>query len=83
MADYETRTVVTTRREFVLQHGYRKPIPWVEISKVMAGIRNELISAQGHLVAGKSYSISDDAVMVTATDEEIIFYYETEERRDA
>jgi hypothetical protein len=66
MADYTSRTVVTTVREYALP----SPTNWAEVQKVFAAIKNEL----------SSQSLSDDTVTVRAHEDEIVFSYLVESR---
>lgn len=63
MADYVKRVKTKVIYEYTL----RTPTNWVEISKVLAGIKQD-----------SPTSTSDDAWLVRTTDEEIIFYREVD-----
>lgn len=62
MAEFSTREVTTTCREYVLI----SPTNWAEVSKVLTAVQDELPS-----------DASDNHVTVTGTDEEIVFSFET------
>lgn len=62
MADYTSRTVTTTRKEYAL----RSPTNWAEVGKVIAVI-------EGELSAKRTY---DNDVTVEARDDEIVFWFD-------
>lgn len=61
MADYDRRMVTTA----TVEYGLKTPTNAVEISKVLAGLRQEIPDEQ----------LFDDTVTVTTRDEEIVFSY--------
>jgi hypothetical protein len=66
MATYTSRTVTTTRREYVLT----SPTNWAEVGKVVAALNQEL---------GEEAARWDDVVTVEARDDEIVFSYEKDQ----
>lgn len=62
MADYTSRIVTTTRKEFILP----SPTNWGEVQKVLAALRTDLAGKRAY----------DDDVTVEARDDEIVFSYE-------
>ena len=66
MADYSKRTVVTTREEFVLP----SPADWSDLYKVLAVLQQD-----------DRVGDFDDAVQVTARDDEIVLSFEVETRQ--
>jgi hypothetical protein len=67
MADYTSRTVTKTWREYVLPN----PTNWAEISKVMAAI--DRVELPKHDLRS-----SDDLVEVIGLDDEIVFRFVVE-----
>ena len=65
MAVCTSRTVTTTRREYVLP----SPTNWGELGKALAAVRSEL---------GDEAARWDDAVIVEARDDEIVIWHERE-----
>lgn len=61
MAEYTRKDVTTVERRYTLT----SPTNWVEVEKVLAGIRNDLSSVPTY----------DDTVRVEAWDDEIRFTY--------
>ena len=64
MADYTSRTVTTTRKEYEL----RSPTNWAEVGKVIAAIEQDLSGRRTY----------DDDVTVEARDDVIVFSYEAD-----
>ena len=69
MADWSSRTVTTTVREYTLPN----PTNWAEVRRLLAMISNELPEDK------RSW---DDVVTVTAGDDEIVFSYLVERRSE-
>lgn len=67
MAEYSRRVVTTRHVEYYLP----SPTNWAEVGKVFAAMRNEL---------GEEAARWDDAVLIEANDEEIVF--RTQGRRE-
>lgn len=64
MANYDKRTVTSTRHEYVL----KSPAPWGEIGKAIAAAQQDMKAA------GKDPSY-DDAAHIEARDNELVIYW--------
>lgn len=71
MKDYITRAVVTRRVEFIME----APAPWSEVYTMISHAKNAWIVSQDKVPGSL---IPDDAIMVTAGDNEIIVYFMVE-----
>ena len=67
MADWSSRTIVTTTKEYTLP----SPTNWAQVRRVLDVIENELPEAQRRW---------EDTVTVAAHDDEIVFTYLVETR---
>ena len=69
MADWSSRTVVTTIKEYTLP----SPTNWVQVRQVLAVIEQELTEDRRRW---------DDTVTVAAHDDELVFTYRVESHSD-
>lgn len=72
MADYTSRTVTVTRREYVLA----SPTNWTQTRLVLDVIEGELKALAER--KGRPYRAWDDLVTVEARDDAVVFSYEAE-----
>jgi hypothetical protein len=67
VADYSTRVVTTTRKEYVLE----SPTNWAEVEKVLAAIKGDMSGGR------RTY---DDDVVVEARDDEVVFWFKVADK---
>lgn len=78
MAGWETRTRTITRREWVVPLKYNSSNDHSELLGAIYAARDVRAANLGVNVG----NLSDDALMVSATDDEIVIWFETDEVTD-